>query len=291
MLKKFFDYLDIPEVSLINELIYNKKIRLMEGDFSESFREFQESEPLFNYVKHYAIKIKNEELANAQYVAKQYINLLCHISNFFNLLNNKEYKISWNALQDCLDSAYWIGKYTKMENRFEIPDIVQLLSSYESLYPYKVFASTEMIISKSEWSICCKSFQSFDCNHIKGYLYWGEVAAENLIEVKELQAVAIVSNPLDKRCVMELSNDTRSQDEKFQILDKFIEQSIPIFHLFQIEAKKTIRKRSDIRIVGRNQDCSCGSGKKFKKCCGYDLYQDHLNLIIHIGKKIIFQKN
>ena len=32
-------------------------------------------------------------------------------------------------------------------------------------------------------------------------------------------------------------------------------------------ANKTVRKR---KKVGRNDPCPCGSGKKYKKCCGRD---------------------
>ena len=31
-----------------------------------------------------------------------------------------------------------------------------------------------------------------------------------------------------------------------------------------------------IEIVGRNDLCPCGSNKKFKKCCGKELYYEHI---------------
>lgn len=291
MLKCFFRYSDIPEIAQINEIIFQKKLRLQGEVFSEPYRERQESEPLFKCIKQYAIENNIEELANAQYVASLYMKLLCQLSSYFKSLQEKEYRESWNILQDCLDSAYWIGQYTITENRYEIPQIVDLLTSYESLYPYKIFASTEMIITKSECSICGKPFQSLDCPHIKGNLYWGEVAFENVTEIKEFQAVALVSHPLDKRCVMELSDDTRTKEEKFQLLHEFLEQQIPAFQLFSIEIQKTMRQRPDIKIVGRNDKCPCGSGKKFKNCCGQDLYYEHHHHIIHLRDRILFQKN
>ena len=291
MLKCFFRYSDIPDVAQINDILFHKKLRLQGEDFSEPYRELQESEPLFKCIKQYAIENNIEELANAQYVASQYMKLLCQLTSYFKSLNEKEYKESWNILQDCLDSAFWIGRYMIIENRYEIPQIVDLLTSYESLYPYKIFASTEMIITKSECSICSKPFQSLDCPHIKGNLYWGEVAIENVTEIKEFQAVAMVSHPLDKRCVMELSDDTRTNEEKFQLFNEFLEQQIPAFQLFTIEVQKTRRQRPDIKIVGRNAKCPCGSGKKFKNCCGQDLYYEHHHCIIHLRELILFQKN
>jgi len=56
MLKCFFRYSDIPEVAQINDMLFHKKLRLQGKDFSEPNREFQESEPLFKCIKHYAIQ-------------------------------------------------------------------------------------------------------------------------------------------------------------------------------------------------------------------------------------------
>ncbi|KHD36582.1 hypothetical protein NL50_08630 [Clostridium acetobutylicum] len=291
MLKCFFKYSYIPEVAQINDILFQKKLRLQGEDFSEPYRELQESESTFKSIKQYAIENNIEELANAQYVANLYVKLLCQLSSYFKLLKEKEYRKSWDMLQDCFDSAFCIGKYTIIENRYEIPQIVDLLTGYESLYPFKVFASMEMIITKSECSICGKPFQSLDCQHIKGNLYWGEVAIEKVTEIKEVQAIAMVSHPLDKRCVMELSDDTRTNEEKFQLLNEFLEQHIPTFQLFSIENQKALRQRQDIKIVGRNDKCPCGSGKKFKNCCGKDLYYEYHHYIIHPGEHILFQKN
>ncbi|MGZ5203150.1 MAG: SEC-C metal-binding domain-containing protein, partial [Telluria sp.] len=49
-----------------------------------------------------------------------------------------------------------------------------------------------------------------------------------------------------------------------------IEANLPAIHRFWLPrrnaAVETVRR--DEPKVGRNDDCPCGSGKKFKKCCG-----------------------
>jgi uncharacterized protein len=51
-----------------------------------------------------------------------------------------------------------------------------------------------------------------------------------------------------------------------------VEANLPAIHRFWLTRRKpaveTV-KRDDPK-VGRNDDCPCGSGKKFKKCCGAD---------------------
>jgi uncharacterized protein len=51
-----------------------------------------------------------------------------------------------------------------------------------------------------------------------------------------------------------------------------VEEAIPAIHKFWLPQRKsevaTVRHESP--RPGRNDDCPCGSGKKFKKCCGAD---------------------
>ena len=288
MLKYFFEFREFSEINNVIDVINKKKARLQKSDFSVSYLELHEAEPIFKSIKQHAIESANEKLANAQYVALLYLKLLCQTSSYFSALGAKTYRESWDILQDCLDSAIWIGRYTTIENRYEVPQIVELLVNYENLYPFKVFASTEMVYSESKCSICGKSVQSFDCPHIKCNLYWGEVATEIISKIEEFQAVAMVSHPLDKRCVMELTDDTRTNEEKFQMLDEFLQKCIPPLQLFSIEVQKNRSPRKDIKIVGRNEKCTCGSGKKFKNCCGQELFYEHYHHIIHLGEWVKF---
>ena len=49
-----------------------------------------------------------------------------------------------------------------------------------------------------------------------------------------------------------------------------IESNIPDIHRFWLPHRKSAvaTVRREAQKVGRNDDCPCGSGKKFKKCCG-----------------------
>ena len=38
--------------------------------------------------------------------------------------------------------------------------------------------------------------------------------------------------------------------------------------LTDLERKINPPVRHEVRKIGRNEPCTCGSGKKFKKCCG-----------------------
>ena len=51
-----------------------------------------------------------------------------------------------------------------------------------------------------------------------------------------------------------------------------IESNLPDIHRFFMPLRKSAvaTVKRDTPKIGRNDDCSCGSGKKYKKCCGAD---------------------
>lgn len=289
MLNYFLENRDNQDVDYVCLNLEKLKKRIDNGDYSQPRREYDECKKLFDVIKSTAIEEKNEKLANAQLIFKNYFLVFCNLASYFKLLQEQHYKSSWNALQDCLDDLKFVGKYLELDSRKEIPDIYDLLECYEKLYPYTVFTSSEYIISKSHCSICGKSMQSLSCPHIKGNLYWGEIAVEYIDEIQEFQAVCLVKHPEDKRCIIELSDDNRTESEKFKKLEQFIALKLPFLQQFTITSQIETRQRNDIIKVGRNEPCSCGSGKKFKKCCGNDLFYKHERNIVKPGKKVEFQ--
>lgn len=289
MLNYFFYQTPLEEVTEIKELLNKKKTKLEALNFDEPFEEYNQSEILFEKVKQIAIDTQNEHLANATFIAKLYFCLFCDLASYFSLLQNKEYKHSWDKLQDCLDDIYRVGQFVELDKRFELPFLNKLLNEYEKLYPYKIFASSEYIITKSECSICGKAMNSLSCPHIKGNLYWGEMAYENILEIKDINAVALVTNPVNKRCIMELADDNRSEVEKFVKLDSFLEQNVYYFQLFEIKENKMLVRNENIKKQGANELCMCGSGKKFKKCCKSKMYYEHHQFKIFLKEQCDFK--
>ena len=117
--------------------------------------------------------------------------------------------------------------------------------------------------------------------HRKGKLYWGDFAIEMIDEIKELQAVCLVSHPEDKRCIIELQEDRDiPEKEKFKKLDEFVKLKINPLQNFKIETKIEQRRDTKIQKANRNDLCPCGSGKKFKRCCINRMYYNHERNII-----------
>lgn len=280
MIKYFLQNKDIEQISKVCDLLNKTKHKLLNDNWENPSEYFESSSNLFSEIKDIAIQRNDEKLANAQFIFKNYFKLFCNLLRYFDMLEKRQYKDSWGKLQDCLDAIKYIGHFTEIDDRLELNNLYDLLVQYEELYPYKIFASSEYVISKSHCSICGKSMQSLDCPHIKGELYWGEPAIECIDQIDYFQAVCIVSHPEDKRCVMELSDDTRSEKEKFLMLDQYLELKQPYLQKVTIKEIKEQRIREDIEIVGRKQPCPCGSGKRFKHCCGKNMYYEHTRYVV-----------
>ena len=282
MLRYFIERADLQQVNYICKQLNEVKNRLYLNDFDNPQKELELCNVSFEEIFTIAENENNEKLANSNYVFKCYFLLFCHLMSYFSLLQERSYKSSWSRLQDCIDDIQYIGKFA--EDRLELPVILELLLKYENMYPYKVFASSEYVISKSHCSICGESMQSLACSHIKGNLYWGKPAIEHIDEIKTIQAVCLVSHPEDKRCIIEPSDDDRPESEKFKKLDEVLKLGLPFLQMFEIDSK--IETRRNKSIAGRNDKCPCGSGIKYKKCCGKDIYYQHERNIITPKEKI-----
>ena len=286
MLKYFAEHRDLEQVKSIFAALNRTKDRLQRGEYSAPLQDFDECKHLFDDIKALAIQKNDERLANAQYVFREYFLLFCELMKYWERLKSKDYQSSWNKLQDCFDIIKYVGKFTDEDNRYELTKLYDLLLEYEALYPYKVFCSSEYIIEEASCSICGKSVLGLDCPHIKGELYWGEPAVHNITKIKEFQAVALVSHPEDKRCIIQAADENISEEEKFRKLDNFVELNLPFLQMVSVSCKIEKRTNEEYKGVERNAPCPCGSGKKFKKCCYSKLYYDHYRYIVTPKYKI-----
>lgn len=279
MLDYFFSHKNVDGVSDIVVYINNLKAKISSNTFDKYDDIVLETEQIFEKIRQYAIEINDEKLANSQYITRQYLYYLINISRYYEHLSKKQYRQSWDYLQNALDIGRLLKRFAKKTNCYELDDLFNHLLAYEKLYPFEYFASTELIISESECTICGKSMQTLECEHIQGNLYWGEMAKRKVTKIDKMRAVALVTSPYDKRCVIypEGVIDT----EYFRKIDSFLELGLPYLEMFSINSEIVKKKNDRIRKKGRNELCSCGSGKKFKKCCGRELYYNHENITIN----------
>lgn len=261
---------DIPKCLEIINLIYDINNFFIENELDEIVDKSNVGINKCKNLIEIAIMQSNEKLANASFVASQLFNSYYKYSVYWKMLKKEEYKSSWIILQDAIDSLICVLRFLNDKSQFNLDKLDFHFKQLEKLYPYKVFGSTEIIFNKTKCSICGKDALDLECTHVPGFLYWGEMAY-TIVEDLEFKAVAMVNNPMDKRCVFEIEEGSENEKERYKLLSFFKSNIDNPFMLFEINQSDKIFKNNKSKI-GRNEICFCGSNLKYKYCCGKNLY-------------------
>lgn len=208
-----------------------------------------------------------DDVFNECFILKQFIKLLEDYVSYWKLLVSDKFSDSWSALQDVQDRLRTIYRFTNEPRPILLSHIEEQCGELEKLYPYRVFASVGIVKEEVECSLCGKSIDSFECEHIRGELYRGRQAYGIVKQIKKLEEVSLVTNPADKRCTIQIL-DTAEQFNGVAYLAKGIrDRVLSPLDFNHLEFKRIRKPNHEIPVVGRNEPCPCGSGKKFKKCC------------------------
>jgi len=222
-------------------------------------------------------------LYNDMFILKRFLELLKKYAELWSQISDSVFSNSWDTLQDVLDLLRLINRLTEFNKTLLFKFLEKQLQAIEILYPYKVFASIEVIFGKVKCSICGKDIYGFGCPHISGELYRGEMAYGIVEEIKELLSVSLVENPSNKRCKVGAVEGNPLNFKGVKYLSELISNKKfnPLKISHTEEKTKKIRK-SSFPKTGRNEVCICGSGKKFKQCCINKVFinKSHVDIIV-----------
>ena len=208
-----------------------------------------------------------DDVFNDGFILTEFVNLVKDYVSYWKLLVSDKFSESWSALQDVQDRLRTIYRFTSEPRPLILSHIERQCGELEKLYPYRVFFSVGMVKEEAECSICGKSIDSFECEHIAGELYRGRRAYGIVKQIKQVDHVSAVTNPADKRCTVQIL-DTSEQFNGVAYLAKGIrEHVLEPLSFSHLEFKMIRKPNNEIPVAGRNDPCPCGSGKKFKKCC------------------------
>lgn len=220
---------------------------------------------------------KNEEFLNDIFVINRYIDLLFNYGLLWEKITTDQFSSSWDSLQNCLDLLRIIKKFSRINVEFFENQLLEL----QRLYPYNIFCSIGATVEHFECSICGLDIDSKECKHMRGNLYGGEMACGIARNITELNHVAMLTNPADKRCVIKYE-DSGEQFKLLRFLSSLIVSGkLRISDFGNLLFSKKMRLNPEYITLGRNALCFCGSGKKFKKCCISKKYVegDHVDIV------------
>ncbi len=221
---------------------------------------------------------------NQLFILSVYVKMLQEYLDFWGKIFKAEYPESWSSIQNILDLLRVLKKFNRDHETFNLKFIEEQVTGFEKLYPYKIFASTEMILKDVECSICGKDFYSLECDHLGGELYDGQMARGIVNKIDSVSAVALVENPKDKRCVMMLEN-TEANFRLVAYLPKVIKELK--ISPWNIEGVRQTRRKKEIGEfeIERHDMCPCGSEKSFGECCELVGYVELPHMDVIINKK------
>lgn len=259
----------------MRNIIVNKKEYEKYFNIIKKVKKLKETEDIKNYLNTIIKKIENEitkkpltELEiNSKSIFKIYFEILKDVILFFETSNKKEFESSWNNLQNAqvkLDNLFVI---VANKEDFNLSLISSYLDNLEKVFPYKWFNSIEYTTDDKRCSICNKLIQDDTCLHISGEIYNGEVAHKIINNITELKAVALVNNPANTHCIINIP----------YVLDKFeispfnslfnLTSSLEPFMMFDLKKRRKIILKNNYKFFGNNILCPCGNRYHFKQCC------------------------
>jgi len=253
--------------------------KILEAVFNHSFQEVEENA---DGIRDTIGTSKNgvygdDGVLRDLYVLGRYVDFLTSYAGLWRLLVGGEYGASWTVLQDTLDTLRVIKRFSSLDILFFEDQLVDL----EQAYPYKVFASIGVSVDHFECSICGQDINSDDCMHRRGELYNGTMACAIARSITEVDHVALVTDPEDKRCVISLDDSSPQFYLVRYIADLIASRELRISDFARLEWTKRRKPNPDYVELGRNERCFCGSGQKFKLCCidKREVEGDHVQVI------------
>ncbi|AVX06614.1 SEC-C metal-binding domain-containing protein [Priestia megaterium] len=260
-------------------------------DYFDKFKDKELNKEILECLsKQKKIEVENNEQLKAKEIwcLEQVYKIIDDYLMAFKELKDSKFFEAWCSL-DRVDITFsFLRKHFNYTgNKYNLEFIEKKVKEFQKLFPYKCFMSRESVIKKERCSICNKivTLRKF-CGHKVGEIYNGEQCFR-LVEEVEFLGVAIVKDPFDKYAVV----FPEGKEYNYYMLEQLISHLKNPFEDWELKIEKRI-KREYIQL-GRNSNCVCGSGKKFKKCClktGENLYNHNRIILLdeaHVGMKPI----
>ncbi|MFY9478625.1 MAG: SEC-C metal-binding domain-containing protein [Aquabacterium sp.] len=160
--------------------------------------------------------------------------------------------------------------YLSTVRRFSEIDICAFedqLVELEKTYPYNIFLSAGLIVDAYECTLCGQDINSLDCIHRMGHLYRGQVAQAKPRKILQLDHVAFVEQPQDRRCVLTYEDSDRAFKCIRMLGQALKARQLKVSDFGVLRFSQRQIPNPHYRKMGRNDPCFCASEKKFKHCC------------------------
>lgn len=219
-----------------------------------------------------AVKLSDEPLAKEIWILEQVCKIQQRYLEAFNKIKQRDFYNAWCLLEKAEIGLLFLKKHFSInENPYQLKFINDVIRKYQSIYPYRLFFSTELIEKEKECSICGKVYKLRDsCGHITGEIYNGELCLWKVTK-SELVGVAVVENPVHKYAVAFLkSGEGEGVEDNYdysslEYLMKLINQP---FDTWDIDFVVKYVSHNLFKTYSPDETCPCNqTDKTYSECC------------------------
>lgn len=218
------------------------------------------------------VKQDNQDEAKQIWIYQTIIEIHILYKKAFDLLKHKEYYEGWCKLEKVEIVLGFLKRHFQYDKEsFYLFRIEKAVKNLQVIFPYRLFCSREIVIEEETCSICNqkKSIRK-PCGHIVGEIYNGEMCHSIVSKIGAILGVALVPNPENKFAVLFLTDEKTGEQidqYNYEAVDLLFDCIEDPYEYWDLEVTQRAIIKKDYSNIGRNDPCTCGSGKKFKKCC------------------------
>ncbi|MEP6786127.1 MAG: hypothetical protein ABI898_10350 [Sphingomonadales bacterium] len=181
----------------------------------------------------------------------------------FEKMRGNDYRAAWPLLEQVEKMVQALQTNSILGDDFAIAELGTMISRWQSLYPYTVFASPEMIIRRQECTICGEVVSPLSpCGHLPGKVYSGEICSRKITDC-EVISIALVRDPVQKYSVLIPKEDPHD----YMQVRFAVERVSGPFTPWMIQKCTALHDHSLFGGWNREDHCPCHSGNRYSDCC------------------------
>lgn len=231
---------------------------------------------------------KDQKQAKKFWCYEQIFNIQNMYLSAFELMKNNKFYDAWQKFEQIeIKLSFLHPHFKEKDNEFYLKFILEYVRKFQSLYPYKIFMSTEEVIKEKECSICGKKINLRNhCGHIAGEIYDGEMCFRKITSVDFL-GISFVDSPERKYSVAFPATADGVDPFNYRLLEYLINLLEFPFEKWDYKWTKKRHPHSFFSNISPNDNCPCESGKKYKDCCmsKKGVLRPHCQLYFYKNKK------
>lgn len=214
-------------------------------------------------LKQEAVGRNDQMAAKAIWCLETVAKVQDHYITAFGRLCAGQFQEAWHHLGRCeVEAQSLTGHLIEDQEGFGVAFARAHTERFQELFPVKWGTSPELLTKEIRCSICDVLLTlRNDCGHKPGEIYNGELC-HKVVSKFEVIAIALVDNPVQKATVF-----FPEKLDKFSPIQEVAQTLRSPWQSWNYRKEERRSHHPAFKVLGRNDECGCGSGIKYKRCC------------------------